>query len=53
MANLKMAAAMDHLRKSSPSRAIRLMERLEGAVSHVTGREFAFDVAPYPEVNSS
>jgi hypothetical protein len=52
MANLKMGAAMDALRLSagSDSRAIGLMRRLDGAVSRITGRDFSFDVAPYPEV---
>jgi predicted ATP-binding protein involved in virulence len=52
MANLKMAAAMDVLRKSSKpqSRAIQLIEHLENAISRITGRDFSFDVTPHPEV---
>ena len=53
MANLKMAAAMDFLRKSprTESRAIRLVERLESALTRITGRSFAFDVTPHPDVS--
>jgi len=53
MANLKMGAAMDTMRKISKtqSRPIQLLERLEGTVSQVTGREFSFDVTPHPEVS--
>lgn len=52
MANLKMGAAMDALRNlpKSQSRPIQLVERLEGAVSQITGRRFSFDVTPHPEV---
>ncbi len=52
MANIKMSAAMDAMKKSNgrPSRAIRMMEGLEGAVSRITGRDFSFDVTDHPEV---
>ncbi len=52
MANLKMGAAMDFLRKSpkTQSRAIQLVERLEGAVTRITGRDFSFEVTSHPEV---
>ncbi|HPM81362.1 MAG TPA: AAA family ATPase [Candidatus Anammoximicrobium sp.] len=32
------------------SRAIGLLERLEGSLSEITGQEFSFDVTPHPEV---
>jgi len=52
MANLKMAAAMDTLRTltSTDSKAIRLIQRLEETISQITGRKFAFEVTPNPEV---
>lgn len=53
MANLVTGAAMDVRRKlpTTQSRAMRLLERLEGAVSEITGRDFSFDVTPHPEVH--
>jgi hypothetical protein len=52
MANLKMTAAMDTLRKlpRTKSRATRILECLEGTISNITGREFSFEVTPHPEV---
>ena len=52
MSNLKMAAAMDALRlpENPDSRDIRIMQRLEGAVTRITGRNFSFDVTSHPEV---
>ncbi|MBL8855387.1 MAG: AAA family ATPase [Planctomycetaceae bacterium] len=51
MANLKMAAAMEQLRrlKNGPVRAIEIVQRLEDAVSKIAGRTFAFDVIAHPE----
>ncbi len=51
MANLKMAAAMEQLRrlKNGPLRAIEIVQRLEDAISKIAGRTFAFDVVAHPE----
>ena len=53
MANLKVAAAMEQLRPGTGSkgRAMTITKRLETAISTVTGRSFAFDVQPSPEVH--
>lgn len=53
MANLKVAAAMEQLRAGTElqGRATIVTKRLEMAVSSVTGRSFAFDVLPSPEVH--
>lgn len=53
MANLKLAAAMEQLRPGpdNTGRATIITKRLETAVSDVTGRRFAFDVCPSPEVH--
>ncbi|MCY2990497.1 MAG: AAA family ATPase [Planctomycetota bacterium] len=53
MANLTVGAAMDVLRKSpkTQSRDIRILERLEGAVTRITGRDFHLDVTQHPEVS--
>lgn len=53
MANLKVAAAMEQLRPGTEQqgRATTITRRLEMAVSAVTGRSFAFDVLPSPEVH--
>ena len=53
MANLKVAAAMEQLRRGTElqGRATTITKRLEMAVSTVTGRSFAFDVLPSPEVH--
>ncbi len=52
MANLVTGAAMDVRRRlpMTQSRAIGLLERLEGSLSEITGQEFSFDVTPHPEV---
>jgi len=52
MANLKMASAMEQLRKgmTEPGRATKIMERLESTVSEITGRFFSFDVTPHPQL---
>ncbi len=52
MANLKMGAAMEYLSKGPPeaARSLKIVERLEGTISRVTGREFSFNVTPHPEV---
>ena len=53
MGNLKLAAAMEQLRPGADStgRATIITKRLETAISDVTGRRFAFDVRPSPEVH--
>ncbi len=50
VANLKMAAAMEHLSKRPPeeARATRLIGRLEDIVSQISGRAFCFDVTTQP-----
>lgn len=60
MANIKMAAAMEKLSEepgmcangtAEIPRAIRMMQRLEGAISRITGRRFYFHVIPNPELS--
>jgi energy-coupling factor transporter ATP-binding protein EcfA2 len=53
MANLKILAAMDSLKAgtSKHSRSVRLMEKLEESISRITGRSFAFNVVPNPQVH--
>ncbi len=53
MANLKVAAAMEQLRPEADrtGRATAITKRLEAAISTVTGRTFAFDVRPSPDVH--
>jgi energy-coupling factor transporter ATP-binding protein EcfA2 len=60
MANIKMAAAMEKMSEDSGMsangstdlpRAMRMMQRLEGAISRITGRKFYFHVVPKPEVS--
>lgn len=52
MANLKMSAAMDQMRglEEQNSRAMRIVNQLERALTQVTGREFAFDVTNHPNL---
>jgi energy-coupling factor transporter ATP-binding protein EcfA2 len=52
VANLVMGAAMDTHRRlpKAQSRATQILERLEGTLSRITGREFSFEVTPPPEV---
>lgn len=60
MANIKMAAAMEKMSEdpgmtvngiAELPRAMRMMQRLEGAISRITGRKFYFHVVPKPEVS--
>jgi len=53
MANLKIGAAMEQLRRGpeTNARATDITRRLESAITTVTGRRFAFDVSPSPEVH--
>jgi hypothetical protein len=53
LVNIKMAAAMDTLddNLSIPTRATRLSDRLEEAVTQITGHRFRFSVTPYPKVS--
>lgn len=54
MTNLKMASAMDLLNdenRNADSRAIRIVNRLEAAVSTITGRPFSFSISSHPELN--
>jgi len=53
MANLKVGAAMEQLRRGpeTNARATDITRRLESAITTVTGRRFAFDVSPSPEVH--
>lgn len=50
MVNVKMGAAMDNLQGES-GRNTELSERLEAAVSKITGRKFSFRVNPDPTVS--
>ena len=52
MANLKMASAMEQLRRgmTESGRATKIMDRLESTVSEITGRTFSFDVTPHPQL---
>lgn len=53
MSNLKFAAAMENLRLRSGDggRGVAITSRLENAISSVTGRRFAFEVHPSPELH--
>ena len=60
MANIKMGAAMEKMSEDSetpangsgqPPRSMRMMQRLEDAISRITGRKFYFHVVPKPEVS--
>ncbi len=53
MANLKVGAAMEQLRRGTETsaRATDITSRMEAAITTVTGRRFAFDVSPSPEVH--
>ncbi|RLT20854.1 MAG: hypothetical protein DWI29_03135 [Planctomycetota bacterium] len=53
MSNLKFAAAMENLRLrgGDGGRGVAITSRLENAISSVTGRRFAFEVHPSPELH--
>ncbi len=56
MTNLKMGSAMEHLSwdidgSVRSSRATEMISRIENAVSIVSGKKFAFEVVPHPEVS--
>ncbi len=53
MANIKMSAAMEALNRTNGklTRAMRMAQRLESAISKITNRDFKFSVAPNPQVH--
>ena len=52
MANIKIGAAMEMMSRNgnNPGRIMKIVTRLEAAITHVTGRKFYYVVEPNPKI---